>query len=80
MVKGSQRFADSGGCGYAGFEYDPASDSFMADQPPQANDAKGGFACHSAAAKRDYAFTEYPSGEERPLVSTASVIGECPIR
>jgi len=64
MVKDSKRFADSGGWGYAEFEYDNASDAFkpgtQADQPPQGNDAKCGAACHTAAQKRDYVFTEYP--------------------
>ncbi len=27
--------------------------------PPQANDAKCGFACHGAVKNRDYVFTEY---------------------
>ena len=47
-AKDSKRFADSGGWGYAEFEYDTASDTFrpgaLDDQPPQANDAKCGFA------------------------------------
>jgi hypothetical protein len=64
MVKDSKRFADSGGWGYAEFEYDAASDSFrpgtVADQPPQANDAKCGFACHTVVTKQDYVFTGYP--------------------
>ncbi len=64
MVKDSKRFSDSGGWGYAEFEYDAASDAFrpgtQADQPPQGNDAKCGFACHTVVQKRDYVFTEYP--------------------
>ncbi|HTD74959.1 MAG TPA: cytochrome P460 family protein [Steroidobacteraceae bacterium] len=64
MVKDSKRFADSGGWGYAEFEYDNPSDSFRpgttADQPPQGNDAKCGFACHTVVKKQDYVFTEYP--------------------
>ena len=63
MVKDSKRFADSGGWGYAEFEYDAASDAFRPgtsdDQPPQANDAKCGYACHTIVQKRDYVFTEY---------------------
>ncbi|HEY4088780.1 MAG TPA: cytochrome P460 family protein [Bryobacteraceae bacterium] len=63
MVKDSKRFADSGGWGYAVFEYDAASDTFrpgdQASMPPQANDAKCGFACHTAAKANDYVFTEY---------------------
>ena len=63
MVKDSKRFADSGGWGYAFFKYDAASDTFMpatsADRPPQGNDAKCGFACHTIAKTRDYVFTDY---------------------
>jgi hypothetical protein len=63
MVKNSKRFADSGGWGYAAFEYENASGTFRpgttADQPPQANDAKCGFGCHTVVTKRDYVFTEY---------------------
>jgi hypothetical protein len=64
MVKDSKRFADSGGWGYAAFKYDPASDTFAPvtadDQPPQENDAKCGFACHTIVQGKDYVFTEYP--------------------
>jgi len=64
MVKDSTRFADSGGWGYAAFEYDPTSGTFRpgntSDQPPQANDAKCGAACHTIAKNRDFVFTEYP--------------------
>jgi hypothetical protein len=63
MVKDSKRFSDSGGWGYGEFEYDAASDSFRfgtpADQPPQGNDAKCGFACHTVVAKNDFVFTAY---------------------
>ncbi|MDR3467701.1 MAG: cytochrome P460 family protein [Xanthobacteraceae bacterium] len=63
MVKDSKRFPDSGGWGYAEFEYDAASDAFRSgnldDHPPQANDAKCGFACHTVVQKKDYVFTEY---------------------
>jgi hypothetical protein len=64
MVKDSKRFADSGGWGYAEFEYDAASDAFrpgtQTDQPPQSHDAKCGFACHTIVSKQDYVFTAYP--------------------
>jgi Cytochrome P460 len=64
MVKDSKRFSDSGGWGYGEFEYEAASDSFrlggLTDQPPQGNDAKCGFACHTIVTKQDYVFTEYP--------------------
>jgi hypothetical protein len=63
MVKDSKRFADSGGWGWAVFNYDAGSNTFapgtLADQPPQANDAKCGFACHTVVQGRDYVFTEY---------------------
>jgi len=63
MVKDSKRFADSGGWGYAVFDYNAASDTFTpgttAGTPPQGNDAKCGSACHAAAKTRDYVFTEY---------------------
>jgi hypothetical protein len=63
MVKDSKRFADSGGWGYAVFEYDAASDTFapgtLTAKPPQGNDAKCGFGCHTIVKDRDYVFTEY---------------------
>ena len=63
MVKDSKRFADSGGWGWAAFNYDVASDTFTpattADQPPQGNDAKCGLACHTIAKAKDYVFTAY---------------------
>ena len=63
MVKDSKRFADSGGWGYAVFDYDGASNTFKpgttADNPPQGNDAKCGFACHTIVKARDYVFTDY---------------------
>jgi hypothetical protein len=63
MVKDSRRFADSGGWGWAVFEYDAAADTFRpgtgADTPPQANDAKCGYACHTIVQTRDYVFTDY---------------------
>ena len=63
MEKDSKRFADSGGWGYAVFDYDAATDSFKpgtkAGKPPQGNDAKCGFACHTSVKTRDYVFTDY---------------------
>ena len=65
MVKDSKRFANSGGWGWAAFEYDSASGTFRAataaDMPPQGNDAKCGFACHTIVQARDYVFTDYRS-------------------
>ena len=63
MAKDSKRFADSGGWGYAAFEHDASSDTFRpgtaTDHPPQANDARCGFACHTRVKARDFVFTEY---------------------
>jgi len=63
MLKDSKRFADSGGWGYAVFDYDAKTDKFtpgtLAGTPPQGNDAKCGFACHTVAKSRDYVFTDY---------------------
>ena len=63
MVKDSKRFADSGGWGWAEFEYDPASKTFRPgnakDSPPQLNDAKCGSACHTIVKNKDYVFTKY---------------------
>ena len=63
MVKDSKRFADSGGWGWAVFDYDAKTDTFKpgttAGTPPQGNDAKCGFACHTIAKNRDYVFTEF---------------------
>lgn len=64
MAKDSKRFTDSGGWGYGAFKYDDASDTFAPsttdDVPPQANDAKCGFACHTLVESKDYVFTAYP--------------------
>jgi hypothetical protein len=63
MVKDSKRFPDSAGWGYSFFRYEAASDTFrpatVADNPPQANDAKCGFACHTIVKTKDYVFTDY---------------------
>jgi len=63
MVKDSKRFGDSGGWGWGAFMYNASSDTFtpgnMNDDPPQGNDAKCGFVCHTIAKPRDYVFTEY---------------------
>ncbi len=63
MVKDSKRFAGSGGWGYGAFEYDATSNTFtpanLKDKPPQGNDAKCGFACHTAVKTKDYVFTDY---------------------
>jgi hypothetical protein len=64
MVKDSKKFSDSGGWGYAQFDFDPASDTFKPSdaqsEPPQEHDAKCGFACHTIVADKDYVFTAFP--------------------
>ena len=63
MVKDSKRFADSGGWGWAVFDYNAKTDTFTpgttAGTPPQGNDAKCGLACHTLVKGNDYVFTEY---------------------
>ena len=56
MVRDSKRFPDTGGWGYAQFNYDSASDTFT----PFGTGAKCGFACHTIVAAKDYVFTAYP--------------------
>jgi hypothetical protein len=63
MVKDSKRFSDSGGWGWAAFDYNAASDTFtpatLASKPAQGNDAKCGLACHTTVKNSDYVFTNY---------------------
>ena len=63
MVKDASRFADSGGWGYAVFRNDPASGTYepatLTHKPPQGNDAKCGFACHTIVKGKDFVFSEY---------------------
>ena len=55
MVKDSKRFAATHGWGYAEFLYDAGSGTFK----PLGTGAACGAACHNAAAKTDYVFTQY---------------------
>ncbi|HXX02115.1 MAG TPA: cytochrome P460 family protein [Candidatus Acidoferrales bacterium] len=55
MEKDSKRFPDSGGWGYALFNYDPATDTFAPDAAP----ANCGHACHVAVKSKDYIFHPY---------------------
>jgi len=55
MEKDSKRFPNSGGWGYALFNYDPASDKFTADPSP----ADCGHACHVAVKAKDHIFHPY---------------------
>jgi hypothetical protein len=63
MLKDSKRFADSGGWGFAAFEYEAKSGKFrpanLTDSPPEGNDAKCGYACHTIARDHDFVFTAY---------------------
>jgi len=56
MEKDSKRFPNNtGGWGYALFNYDPASDTFAADAAP----ADCGNACHQAVKAKGYIFHPY---------------------
>src|SRR3954463_2708932 len=55
IERDSKRFPDTGGWGYAQFNYDPASDTFT----PDGSDASCGHACHTIVAAKDYIFTAY---------------------
>jgi hypothetical protein len=55
MEKDSKRFADTGGWGYAQFNYDTASATFT----PEGSDAGCGYGCHTIVAAKDYVFTAY---------------------
>jgi hypothetical protein len=63
MVKDAERFADSGGWGYAVFKHDSDSDTYtpatLTHRPPQGSDARCGVACHTLVTEKDYVFTEY---------------------
>jgi hypothetical protein len=55
MAKDSKRFADSGGWGYAQFNYVAASDTFT----PLGSGSNCGHACHTIVKAKDYVFTTY---------------------
>ena len=55
MEKDSKRFPNSGGWGYALFNYDPASDTFTADPSP----SDCGHTCHVAVKAKDHIFHPY---------------------
>ena len=55
MEKDSKRFPATGGWGYALFNYDPATDKFVADPSP----ADCGHSCHMAVKAKDYVFHPY---------------------
>jgi hypothetical protein len=56
IVRDSKRFPDTGGWGYAEFDYNEASDTFT----PKGTGADCGYACHTIVAAKDYIFTAYP--------------------
>jgi hypothetical protein len=56
MEKDSKRFPNTGGWGYAVFNYDAASDKFTAD-PKSLSDC--GNSCHTAVKAKDYIFHPY---------------------
>jgi hypothetical protein len=56
MEKDSTRFPETGGWGYAQFDYDPASASFTADKAGTPN---CGQVCHVAVKVKDYVFHPY---------------------
>jgi hypothetical protein len=55
MEKDSKRFPNSGGWGYALFNYDPAADTFSADPSP----SDCGHSCHVAVKSKGYIFHPY---------------------
>ena len=55
MAKDAKRFSDSGGWGYANFNYEAASNSFT----PDGKGTGCGFACHSRVKAKDYVFTAF---------------------
>jgi hypothetical protein len=55
MEKDSKRFPQSGGWGYALFNYEAASDTFTADPSP----SDCGHACHVAVKAKDHIFHPY---------------------
>ena len=56
MEKDSKRSPETGGWGYAQFDYDPASASFTADKAGTPN---CGQVCHVAVKAKDYVFHPY---------------------
>jgi hypothetical protein len=55
IEKDSKRFPDSGGWGYALFNYDAASDKFT----PDGSSNNCGYACHTIVKAKDYIFHPY---------------------
>jgi hypothetical protein len=55
IAKDSKRFAETGGWGYAQFNYDPAAARFT----PDGTGVACGHACHTIVKANDYIFTPY---------------------
>jgi hypothetical protein len=55
IARDSKRFPDSGGWGYAQFNYNTASDTFT----PEGRGSDCGYACHTIVKAKDYIFTAY---------------------
>lgn len=55
IERDSKRFQDSGGWGYAQFNYNTASDTFT----PEGSGTNCGYACHTIVKAKDYIFTAY---------------------
>ena len=56
MEKNNKKFANSGGWGYAVFNYDAPSDKFSADAKSPSD---CGYACHTPVKAKDYIFHPY---------------------
>jgi hypothetical protein len=56
IERDSKKFPDTGGWGYAQFNYDAASDTFA----PEGSGTDCGYACHTIVTAKDYIFTAYP--------------------
>jgi hypothetical protein len=56
MVKDTKRFPQTGGWGYAQFDYDPASATFSVDKAGTPSCGQG---CHVAVKAKDYVFHPY---------------------
>jgi hypothetical protein len=64
-----------GGLAFSEFEYDAASDTFrpsnLNDEPPQANDAKCGYACHTVVQTKITFSRSTGTGELRTGIAGA---------
>jgi hypothetical protein len=56
MERDSKRFPESGGWGYAQFDYDPKSNTFA---PNKAGTVNCGQTCHTKVAAKDFIFHPY---------------------